>query len=246
MPIAPNFKSKHYKEWNVYFPQCYPNAFLKLQEMTNFFQITASEHAILGGVGFNDLQAYNQSWVLNRMRIEIDEMPGWMNQIEVNTWVEELKGAKSTRDFTIERNGKKLVGVSSLWAIFNTERRRPDVLTINTDHIERFPDLNATEIPHQKIDLTKESNEFYSYKVQFSDIDIVNHVNNTKYLEWCLNYIDPQIVLENKIKAIDLNFMRELSLGNEIIIEKVEYEKYILFKVKKEDTICFACQLELR
>ena len=245
MPISPRFKSKHYKEWNVYFPQCYPNAFLKLQEMANFFQITASEHANLGGVGFSDLQESKQSWVLNRMRIEIDEMPGWLNEIQVNTWVEELRGAKSTRDFTIEREGKKLVGVSSLWAIFNTERRRPDVLSINTDHIERFPDLHATEIPNQKVNLEVDFTEQFEYKVQFSDIDIVNHVNNTKYLEWCLNYMDPQIVLQNKIKAIDLNFMREISLGEDIIIEKAEFDNKILFKVSKQDIVCFACQFEL-
>lgn len=245
MPIAPDFKSKHYKAWKVYFPQCYPNAYLKLQEMANYFQITASEHAILGGVGFNDLQKFNQSWVLNRMRIEIDEMPGWMNDIEVNTWVEELKGAKSTRDFTIEREGKKLVGVSSLWAIFNTERRRPDVLQINTDHIERFPDLHATTLPHQKINLDVEMTEKYFYKVQFSDIDIVNHVNNTKYLEWCLNHVDPKIVLENQIKAIDLNFMREMSLGDEVTIEKATFENKILFKISKNEQACFACQFEL-
>ena len=246
MPVSQHFKSKHYKEWNVYFPQCYPNAYLKLQEMANFLQITASEHANLGGVGFSDLQEYKQSWVLNRMRIEIDEMPGWLNEIQVNTWVEELRGAKSTRNFTIERDGKKLVGVSSLWAIFNTERRRPDVLAINTDHIERFPELHATEKPNDRIALDIETSERFDYKVQFSDIDIVNHVNNTKYLEWCLNHVDPRIVLENQIKAIDLNFMREISLGEDVVIEKSTFDHFILFKIVKENNICFACQFELK
>ncbi len=246
MPISPFFKSKHYKEWKVYFPQCYPNKFLKFQEMANYFQITASEHAILAGVGFNDLQEYNQSWVLNRMRIEIDKMPNWASDIEVNTWVEELRGAKSTRNFTIECEGEKLVGVSSLWAVFNTVRRRPEVLELPTDHIERFPEMHATEIPNQKVNLEVEFTEQFEYKVQFSDIDIVNHVNNTKYLEWCLNFVDPQIVLDNQIKAIDLNFMREISLGEDVLIEKATSEKLITFKISKENTTCFACQFELK
>ena len=50
MPQSPKFRSKHYKEWEIYFPQCYPNTYLKLSEMANFFQITASEHATLAGV----------------------------------------------------------------------------------------------------------------------------------------------------------------------------------------------------
>ncbi len=246
MPQSPKFRSKHYKEWDVYFPQCYPNTFLKLSEMANFFQITASEHANLAGVGFTDLQEFNQSWVLNRMRIEIDELPSWLDKIEVNTWVEVLKGTKSIRDFTIERDGKKLVGVSSLWAVFNTERRRPDMLQIPTDHFERFPDLHATEIPNRLVDLNFTPKEAYTYKVQFSDIDIVKHVNNTKYLEWCLNYIDPSIVLENKIKAIDLNFIRELSLGDEVLIEKLEEDQTILYRISKGETICFAASFQLK
>jgi len=246
MPVSPFFKSKHYKEWEVYFPMCYPNTYLKLNEMANFFQITASEHAILGGVGFQDLQEYDQSWVLSRMRIEIEEMPIWLNKIEVNTWIEELRGAKSTRNFTIEREGKKLVGVSSLWAIFNTKTRRPDLLQIDTSHIERFKDLHATEQPNSVIDLTPEATEIYEYKVQFSDIDILFHVNNTRYLEWCLNYIDPKIVLENKIKALNLNFIKEVSLGDVVTIEKVVLDNAFLFKVIKEEKICFACLLELR
>lgn len=246
MPLSPKFRSKHYKEWEIYFPQCYPNTYLKLSEMANFFQITASEHATLAGVGFADLQEFNQSWVLMRMRIEIDELPSWLNKIEVNTWVEVLKGTKSIRDFTIERDGKKLVGVSSLWAIFNTERRRPDMLQIDIDYFERFPDLHATEIPNQLVSLDFIPKETYTYKVQFSDIDIVKHVNNTKYLEWCLNYIDPSIVLENKIKAIDLNFIRELSLGDEILIEMLANENQILFKISKVDTVCFAASFELK
>lgn len=246
MPIAPNFRSKHYKDWEIYFPMCYPNTFLKLNEMANLFQITASEHANLGGVGFKDLQEYNHSWVLSRMRIEIDELPSWLNKIEVNTWVEELRGAKSTRNFTIEREGKKLVGVSSLWAIFNTETRRPDLLQIDTTHIERFKELHATETAHQVIDLSPEPTEKHEYVVQFADIDILYHVNNTRYLEWCLNYIDPEIVLSNQIKALNLNFIKEVSLGDNVIVEKAVLDNKILFKVVKEDNVCFACELELK
>jgi acyl-ACP thioesterase len=28
-----------------------------------------------------------------------------------------------------------------------------------------------------------------------SDLDIVNHVNNVKYLEWCLDMVDENIIL---------------------------------------------------
>ena len=99
MAIAEDFQSIYSKQWEIYFSQCDPNGKMKLTEMANLFQLTASEHAMKGGLGFFDLKEYNQSWVMNRLRIEIDDLPVWSDFIEVKTWIEVLKGAKSIRDF---------------------------------------------------------------------------------------------------------------------------------------------------
>ncbi|MCA4781643.1 acyl-[acyl-carrier-protein] thioesterase [Empedobacter stercoris] len=246
MPIAEDFQSIFIKNWEIYFSQCDPTGKMKLTEMANLFQLTASEHAIKGGLGFFDLQQYNQSWVMNRLRIEIDELPSWTDFVEVKTWIEVLKGAKSIRDFTIEKNGKKLIGASSLWAVFNTVKRRPDLLQIDSSHIERFPDLKPTKLENNVLTSNFEATEIIHYKVQFSDLDIVKHANNTKYLEWCLNTIDANIMLEHRIKAVDMNFLKELSLDDEIEIQKLETEKLIQFKIVNQEKINFVCQLELK
>jgi len=245
MPLSKDFKSIHHKDWEVYFSQCYPNGAIKLPELANILQLTAAEHADLGGVGFDDLSQYDQSWVMNRMRIEIDEFPKFSQDIEVKTWIEELKGFKSTRDFEVSRDDKKLLGVSSLWAIFNMKRRRPDTLQFDTSYVEQYPEVHATELANQRIDLTFEVTESYDQIVQFSDLDIVNHVNNTKYLEWCINHIDPNLILQNKIKAIDLNFIKELSFGDAISIQKGYFDNRIGFKIAKGEQICFACVFEM-
>ncbi|MGV0966412.1 acyl-[acyl-carrier-protein] thioesterase [Empedobacter falsenii] len=246
MPIAEDFKSIYTKNWEIYFSQCDPTGKMKLSEMANLFQLTASEHAIKGGLGFFDLQEFNQSWVMNRLRIEIDEIPSWTDFVDVKTWIEVLKGAKSIRDFTIEKNGKKLIGASSLWAVFNTEKRRPDILQIDSSHIERFPNLKPTEVENSILSIDFEPTEVVQYKVQFSDLDIVKHANNTKYLDWCLNTIDPEIILKHRIKAIDMNFLKELSLHDEVEIQKLETEHLIQFKIVNQEKVNFVSRLELR
>lgn len=246
MPLSKDFKSIHHKDWEIYFSQCYPNGALKFPELTNILQLSAAEHADLGGVGFDDLSKYDQSWVMNRMRIEIDELPTFSQDVQVKTWIEELKGFKSLRNFEVSREGKKLIGVSTLWAIFNMKRRRPDSFQFDTSYVEQFPDMHATEIPNQRIALDFEVSDIYEQKVQFSDLDIVNHVNNTKYLEWCINYLEPILILKNKIKTIDFNFIKELSLGDDILIQKGEFDNKIGFKILKGEQICFACVFELK
>ncbi len=246
MAIAEDFQSIYSKQWEIYFSQCDPNGKMKLTEMANLFQLTASEHAMKGGLGFFDLKEYNQSWVMNRLRIEIDDLPVWSDFIEVKTWIEVLKGAKSIRDFTIERNGKKIIGASSLWAVFNTERRRPDILQIDTSHIERFPEMKPTSLDNFLLKQDFDITTIQTKQVQFSDLDVVKHVNNTKYLEWCLDAIDADIMLNNRIKAIDLNFLKELSFHDEVEIQKAESDDIIQFKIVKEDYVHFVCRLELR
>lgn len=245
MPISEDFKSIHTKKWEIFFSQCDPTAQLKLTQLANLFQLTASEHATKGGLGFEDLQKDRQSWVMNRIRIEIDELPFWNDIVEVETWIEILKGAKSIRDFSIIKNGKKLVNATSLWAVFNTEKRRPDILQIDSSHIERFPDRKATK---QEISILEKDFEAHfktNYKVKFSDLDIVNHVNNTKYLEWCLDIIEPEILFKHQIKAIEMIFLKELNLFDEIEINHQKNKNGILFRIQHQDKINFLCNIEL-
>ena len=245
MPISKQFKSVHEKTWEIYFSQCYSDGSLKFPQLADLLQLTASEHADNGGLGFKDLADYNQTWVLHSMRIEISKMPRWSDFIQVKTWIQQLKGFKSLRNFTVERNGEVLIQVSSLWALFNMKSRRPDTLKIDISHVKLFPNKTAIQGVHEKIDLNFQAEHVYEKLVQFSHLDIVNHVNNIKYLEWCLNYVDPTIILENKVKAIDLNFIKELNLDDKFSIHKATSEDKIFFKILKGDKICFTCIIEI-
>lgn len=245
MPISPYFVSQLSRSWEIYFSQCYPNGKLKIPELSNLVQLTAAAHADLGGVGFVDLSTYDQTWVMNRMRIEIDKLPIWSNVVDIKTWVEELKGVKSVRNFELRCHGEKYISISTLWAIFNTRTRRPDGLAIDTSHVERYPELHATSKANRKLEVDFAVQEVFEYTVQFSDLDIVRHASNVKYLEWCLNYVDEEIILTNRIKAIDLNFIKELGLKETVIIAKGIVNNIIHFKIIKGETVCFLCEIEI-
>jgi acyl-ACP thioesterase len=73
-------------------------------------------------------------------------------------------------------------------------------------------------------------------------LDIVNHVNNVKYLEWCLDHVDEKSILNEKLDSFEMNFMKELSLNDTVIHENFSEESTI-FSITKEDKTCFALQL---
>jgi acyl-ACP thioesterase len=140
-------------------------------------------------------------------------------------------------------NGEKIVGSETFWAVFNTKARRPEGLALPYEHFELFPDKRATLEGFSKINVNPEKESVFEKTVYLSDLDIVNHANNVKYLEWCLDHVEPEKILKQQIKSFEMNFMKELSLNDNVVIHESETEVDSTFSITKEDKTCFALQL---
>lgn len=243
MPIAPNFTSILSKDWEINFTQCTPNGYLKYTDLCNLLQLTAATHSEIGGISFTDMQEFNQAWVLSRMRVEITELPKWRDIVTVKTWINSLENSRSVRALEMYVNGKKIVGSETFWAVFNTEARRPEALALPFDHFELYPNDKATLESFSKINLTHDKDIVFERTVFLSDLDIVNHANNVKYLEWCMDLVDEKLILNQKIKSFEMNFLKELSLRDKVIIHESSVENAMVFSITKEDKTSFALQL---
>ena len=212
MPIAPNFTSILSKDWVINFTQCAPSGYLKYTDLCNILQLTAAAHSEIGGISFSDMQEFNQAWVLSKMRVEIDALPKWGDIVTVKTWINSLENSCSVRALEMYVNGKKIVGSETFWAVFNTQKRRPEALALPFEHFELYSDTRATNHGFSKINLNHEKEIVFEKTVFLSDLDIVNHVNNVKYLEWCLDHVDEKLILNQQIESFEMNFLKELSL----------------------------------
>jgi acyl-ACP thioesterase len=103
-----------------------------------------------------------------------------------------------------------------------------------------YPENHPTLHRVKKIAFSGESTSVNQRQVLLSDLDIVNHVNNVKYLEWCLDLVAPQLVLSGRLRSFDMNFMRELALADEVSIVNNDS----VFSIVKESIACFALQLD--
>lgn len=243
MPIDPNFTSILSKDWEINFTQCTPNGYLKYTDLCNLLQLTAAAHSEVGGISFTDMQEFNQAWVLSRMRVEIMELPKWRDVVTVKTWINSLENSRSVRALEMLVNGKKIVGSETFWAVFNTEARRPEPLALPYQHFELYPENKATEMGFSKINLPQEKEEIFERTVSLSDLDIVNHANNVKYLEWCLDLVDENKILSQQIKSFEMNFLKELSLKDKVIIHECINDNNVVFSITKNDKTCYALQL---
>lgn len=244
MPISPNFTSVYSHEWDINFTLCASNAYLKYVDLCNLLQLTAAEHSILGGLSFNDMQQHHQAWVLSRIRIEIEALPKWQDKVSIKTWIENLEGSRSIRNIEMYLNGKKIAGATTYWAVFNTQHRKAEPLALPHEHFEKYPDHKATSQSFSRINVLQDTEKITERTVVLSDLDIVNHVNNTKYLEWCLDTMNPKTILKQEIKSLEMNFLRELNLNDQVEIHSDENRNF--FTVTKDNKVCFALVLETK
>ena len=243
MPISKNFTSIFSKDWEINFTQCMPNEYLKYTDLCNILQLTAASHSEIGGISFSDMQEFNQAWVLSRMRVEIKELPKWKDVVTVKTWINSLENSRSVRALEMYVNGNKIIGCETFWAVFNTEIRRPEALVLPYEHFELYPEIKATDKPYSRINVKDESDLALEKTVFLSDLDIVNHVNNVKYLEWCLDFEEEELILNQNLGSFEMNFLKELYIKDTIGIHKNSSEKNTVFNITKDGKTCFALQL---
>lgn len=241
MALAADFTSIYEQTFEVDYTQCTPDGVLKPTELCNLLQLTAAIHAEKGGISFSDMQQHHQAWVLSRMRIELARLPAWREEVSVRTWINSLENARSFRALEMYAAGQKIAGCHTFWASFNTQTRRPEPLQLAHDHFEKFPGLPPTHRPASRIMVPENIQKIAERTVRRSDLDMVAHVNNVKYLEWCLDEAHEDI---RPMAIIEMNFMRELVLGDAVEIWHTETSDGDVFCVRRGKTDCFALRIQ--
>ena len=202
-----------------------PKGQARLTTMANFFQEMAYHHASHLGFGYDDMNEKQTMWVLSRMRIRINQYPVWDERVKVETWHKGMDRLFGLRDFRVTDSSDRVIGfASSAWLILDSKTKRPvrpteEVLSHGKGDKSVFKEkLEKIQIPDVKEDTI-------SRKVVFSDLDIMGHVNNVKYMEWCIDSAMGKGNIDQEIREIEINFMHETLLGDIICISGIQEEK---------------------
>src|SRR5690554_8175928 len=128
-------QSNYFKNWEIYVSQCGSHSRLNITELSNLFQQTAALHSASWGMSYFDVKKNHQAWVLSSMRIELEKLPGWHETVQIENWIESLKGMRSKSYFALQLQGKTVARASRSCVVLNPEKRRPEPLAIDCDDL---------------------------------------------------------------------------------------------------------------
>ena len=211
--------------------------------IVHYMQESAWRHAEHLGFGYNDLLNASQYWVLSRICFRIHSYPRWGDNITVETWPSGMEGLFAMRDFKIwDANRKLIVEASSAWLILDVNTHRPSRTTPFNDQLELRTD-RALERSPSKIILPENMAGVGELNVYESDIDVLKHVNNVRYLTWALDRL-PEQYIKAGVSFAELNFMSESHSGDIIEVQRGEKDSAFVFSmVKNKDRETCRCAI---
>jgi len=196
---------------------------VKISAIFNFMQESAANSADSLGFGYDQLIDDQLFWVLSRAKIEIISLPSLGDEIRIETWPRGLDKIFALRDFLIYDNCNNLVAkATTSWLMIDGKTKRPirnDVLAKRLPKIEATP---AIEEACGKIETAPDPDYINEVRVGYTDIDINQHLNNVRYIEYILNCFPTNFYKNNSINHLQVNFLSESRSDDQIRLYKAK------------------------
>jgi acyl-ACP thioesterase len=208
-----------------------------------YFQDIATEHADILGIGYNDLRSQGLGWVMIRMSFKIMQSPKVGETITIKTFPEKPKAADVNRGYyVVNKAGETIVTATSKWCVvdLNTHkvRRCSPLFTKfrDSDYIPTQPLDNANPKIEKLSDYGETVGEPITHTVHVTDLDCNVHMNNARYGDVILNICGMEMLRENTVSRIDINFMSQLFIGDSFEVYKAQKDNVTFIEAKKCDS----------
>lgn len=201
-----------------------PNGRATFAAIFRFLQDAAAAHAQRIGYGLDDMKENATLWVLSRFLYRARRTPRWQEVLRIGTWPSGTESVFALRDWTVndERGGE--VGIAtSCWVVIDIEKRSPIRIERVAERMDMITDRHLFDRSAAKVPAFELGEPRYRVRASFSDMDLNNHVNATRYVEWMFEAL-PEGVRESggELVEIEVNFNGESRAGDELAIFTVE------------------------
>jgi acyl-ACP thioesterase len=198
------------------------HGFLKLSGLFELLQDNAYNNATLINCGYDVMKNLGIFWILSRIKIRLERVPRWNDEISLTTWPRGFDKLFGVRDFIVrDSEDHPIITATSYWLIIDAKTYMPRRLSTTP---LQFPDIHSTpkalDEPLSKLESLHPMKEEFVRKIMISDIDVNHHVNNARYLDFIQDAFHPDGIRMDRLESIQVNYNGESRIDDQISIRK--------------------------
>jgi acyl-ACP thioesterase len=188
----------------------------------DYLQDAAGRHADLLGVGLKQLRKSDLSWVLSRIRIQMDDFPEYGDTVKITTWPSGFDRLFAYRQFEITsaETGKRFGVAGSAWLTLNPENFRPvspQKYLTGLPQWEYDGDVFFQGDTLSKITSPEKTEINMPHKVSSAMVDYNRHLNNAYYAMFTEDWLGMKLDSPVRMTALQLNFNGSTGFGEELV-----------------------------
>lgn len=191
----------------------------------NYLQEAGITHGMMlmdkAGISVQDLV-----FVLTRLHVRMLRYPLWKERVIIHTWLSPITNRYAIRNFLIESDKGETLGLAINSALpFNLTKRSGTNIDIDVSEVNTLE--RDVPLPHvfEKLESPVNPEFTLSIAASYSHCDLYRHINNVKYIDWCLDTIPRNIYESSKLYEIDINFRAEGNCGDTLTVNTETLDK---------------------
>ncbi|MBE6289416.1 MAG: acyl-[acyl-carrier-protein] thioesterase [Bacteroidaceae bacterium] len=216
---------------------------LTIGVLGNHLLNVAGFHSHDRGFGIDRLNKEHYTWVLSRLALEMYDLPMQYESFTIETWVENVYRLFTDRNFAVlNKEGKAIAYARSVWAMIDTETRKPvDLMAIHDGDIAGY--ICDKDCPIDKPSRIKVNSKepVAILPVKYSDMDINGHVNSIRYIEHILDLFPVDAFKEKRVRRFEMAYVAETMATDTMAyyMDKVDDDNFdIEVKKNQADVVC--------
>ena len=164
----------------------------------------------------------NIVFVMSRLHVRVEKYPLLKESTLIRTWLSPIESKHVVRNYLLMDKSGKIFGRAINSATTFNIKERAGVDISGSIAAANIPTSNLEPaLPHIFETIPDVNSPIYENEVdvRYFDCDFYHHVNNVKYIEWCIEAMPIEFLRKHRLYEIDINFKRESGMGERLTVK---------------------------
>lgn len=192
--------------------------------LVDYLNDIAGHHSESLGYSMKTFFEKECSWIVLSWNLSLERLPYLRSNILIETWVSQVKRSFAYREFLLkDGNNEIFCKASSLWLFYHITKRRP--VKIPSELVNLWTLNREISCPESIIESGLFQGEDFLYEetdytIEKQDIDILEHVHNSRYIDWIINSKPDNVKKEYSLKHLQVLYHHEIIYPEKITVRQ--------------------------